>query len=81
MISKPQLALPRVTNGWVSVLLPRPAAFAQFPALARHGLDLPVEAVVADGLILVEGQPQIAALIIVWPKTQRKRENGCNFSL
>jgi hypothetical protein len=24
---------------------------AQFPALARHGFDLPVEAIVADGLL------------------------------
>lgn len=36
------------------MLLPRPAALAQFLALAGHRVDLLIEAIIADGLVLVE---------------------------
>jgi hypothetical protein len=43
----------------------RHGAFAQFPALAGHRFDLPIEAVVADRLILVECQLQVAEPFVV----------------
>ena len=42
-----------------------PTAFAQFPALEGLGLDLPIEAVDADGLVLVECEPSVDDGLVV----------------
>jgi len=47
-----------------------PASFAQRPSLPGHDLDLPIEVVVADGLILVERHAELAERGVV----QRRAE-------
>lgn len=51
-----QFALSNVDGYFRLIWLTRSAALAQFPALVRHGLDFPIEAIVTDRLVLVEGE-------------------------
>jgi len=64
--SKRQLALLRVGGSSCALIpLSGPAALSEFPVLAGHGFDLPIEASVADGLVLIERQLQIAERRVV----------------
>ena len=76
MNSQRQLPLPRIISGRPLFLLPRPIPPVQLPPRAGHRFDLPIESVVADGLVLVEGEAQIGKGFVVEGATEARAIRG-----